>query len=207
MLPGRWTGMLSSFILKLRDYSGVWQVNHQNPVIQYMQKKQQMKREDEEYRGREVEKCRGRTGQKIESCIQKTFDDSPGLFSIFLPRLPHSRTLDISISICFWQSDLLLLGHGLRLLAICRLAWGSFTSLRWRMRELARAAIFLAPHQSVAARWRPGVGGYRGPPPCQLTQGDGAPLREGYRVQVSEDFWGLSTVMVRGEKQDEMGSR
>lgn len=50
------------------------------------------------------------------------------------------------------------------------------------MRELARAAIFPAPtlpqphRQPLAAWWRPGVGGYRGPPPCPLTQGDGAPL-------------------------------
>lgn len=90
--------------------------------------------------------------------------------------------------ICFWHSDLLLFGQGLRLLAICRFAWGSLTSLRWRIRELARAAIFPAltlppPHQPLAARWRPGVGGYRGPPPCPLTQGDGAPLREGCRAE------------------------
>lgn len=98
------------------------------------------------------------------------------------------------MSICFWQSDLLLFGQGLRLLAICRFACGSLTSLRWRMRELARAAIFPAltlppPHQPLAARWRPGVGGYRGPPPCPLTQGDGAPLREGCRAEegASED--------------------
>lgn len=71
----------------------------------------------------------------------------------------------------------------MRLLAICRFAWGSLTSRRWRMRELARAAILPAPtlprphRQPLAARWRPGVGGYRGPPPCPLTQGDGALLR------------------------------
>lgn len=103
--------------------------------------------------------------------------DSPGLFSIFRPRLPHSRTFDINIRICFWQSDLLLFGHGLRLLAICRLAWGSLTSLRWRIRELARAAIFPAPTLPRPHRRSPGVGGYRGPPPCPLTQGDGAPQR------------------------------
>lgn len=85
--------------------------------------------------------------------------------------------------ICFWQRDLLLFGQGFRLLATCRFAWGSLTSLRWRIRELARAAIFQAPtspapHQPLAARWRPGVGGYSGPPPCPLTQGDGAPRME-----------------------------
>lgn len=126
--------------------------------------------------------------KKKRSLRRKTFGNSPGLFSIFLPRLPHSRTFDINIRICFWQSDLLLFGQGLRLLAICRFAWGSLTSLRWRMRELARAAIFLAlnlppPHRPLAAQWRPGVGGYRGPPPCPLTQGDGAPLREGCRAE------------------------
>ncbi|KAK9524553.1 hypothetical protein VZT92_016936 [Zoarces viviparus] len=96
--------------------------------------------------------------------------------------------------ICFWQSDLLLFGQGLRLVAICLFAWGSLTSLRWRIRELARAAIFPAltlpaPHQPLAARRRPGVGGYRGPPPCPLTQGDGAPRMEGCRVEegASED--------------------
>lgn len=99
--------------------------------------------------------------------------------------------------ICFWQSDLLLFGQGLRLLAICRFAWGSLTSLRWRMRELARAAIFPAltlppPHQPLAARWRPGVGGYRGPPPCPLTQGDGAPLREGVQSGGGGGFGGRS---------------
>ncbi|MEQ2181916.1 hypothetical protein GOODEAATRI_016556 [Goodea atripinnis] len=80
------------------------------------------------------------------------------------------RTFDINMRICFWQSDLLLFGQGLRLLAICRFAWGSLTSLRWRMRELARAAIFPAPslilpHRPLAARWHPGVQGFHGPPP------------------------------------------
>lgn len=122
--------------------------------------------------------------------------NSPGLFSIFLPRLPHSRTFDINMRICFWQSDLLLFGQGLRLLAICRFAWGSLTSLRWRIRELARAAIFpaltlLPPHQPMSARWRPGVGGYRGPPPCPLTQGDGAPLMEGCRAEEAAPEEGL----------------
>lgn len=125
--------------------------------------------------------------------FRKAHVSSPGLFSSFRPRLPHNRTFDINMRICFWQSDLLLFGQGLRLLAICRFAWGSLTSLRWRMRELARAAIFPAltlppPHQPLAARWRPGVGGYRGPPPCPLTQGDGAPLREGCRAE--EAAWG-----------------
>lgn len=122
--------------------------------------------------------------------------NSPGLFSIFLPRLPHSRTFDINIRICFWQRDLLLFGQGLRLLATCRFAWGSLTSLRWRIRELARAAIFPAltlppPQQSLAARWRPGVGGYRGPPPCPLTQGDGTLLREGRRAEEAASENGL----------------
>lgn len=127
-----------------------------------------------------MRKKRRRDGRKN---LDRPVSNSPGLFSIFRPRLPHSRTFDINMRICFWQSDLLLFGHGLRLLAICRLAWGSLTSLRWRMRELARAAIFPAPtlprphRQPLAARWSPGVGGYRGPPPCPLTQGDGAPLR------------------------------
>lgn len=130
--------------------------------------------------------------------------NSPGLFSIFLPRLPHSRTFDINMRICFWQSDLLLFGQGLRLLAICRFACGSLTSLRWRIRELARAAIFpaltlLPPHQPLAARWRPGVGGYRGPPPCPLTQGDGAPLMEGCRAEEAASEDGLKQ---RGEMQE-----
>ena len=75
--------------------------------------------------------------------------------------------------ICFWHSDLLLLGQGLRLLAICRFACGSLTSRRCRMSELARAAILLAP-QVQRVRRRTGVGGFRGPPPCPLTQGDGS---------------------------------
>lgn len=136
-----------------------------------------------------------------KSLIGRTFGNSPGLFSIFLPRLPHSRTFDINIRICFWQSDLLLFGQGLRLLAIGRFAWGSLTSLRWRIRELARAAIFPAltlqpPHQRLAARWRPGVGGYRGPPPCPLTQGDGAPLRE----QCRSVEWASEEGPYHGEK-------
>ncbi|KAK2900163.1 hypothetical protein Q8A73_013292 [Channa argus] len=110
--------------------------------------------------------------------------------------------------ICFWQSDLLLFGHGLRLLAICRFAWGSLTSLRWRMRELARAAIFPAltlppPHQPLAAQWRPGVGGYRGPPPCPLTQGDGAQLREGCRVKEGVSENGLR----QRQKKESKGGR
>lgn len=60
--------------------------------------------------------------------------------------------------ICFWQSDLLLLGQGLRLLETCRLAWGSLTSLRCRISELARAAILPCPAHS-------------GPPTCPITQG------------------------------------
>jgi len=96
--------------------------------------------------------------------------------------------------ICFWHSDLLLLGHGLRLLGIGRFTWGSLTSLRWRMRELARAAIFPEPHrkQPPAARRRPGVGGYRGTPPRPLTQGDGAPLVVGV-----EDVWGGGGELLR----------
>lgn len=47
------------------------------------------------------------------------------------------------------------------------------------MRELARAAILALPPPQLplAARWHPGVGGNRGPPPCPHTQGDGAPLK------------------------------
>lgn len=147
----------------------------------------------------------GRKGGRKEEPGQAR-SNSPGLFSIFLPRLPHSRTFDINMRICFWQSDLLLFGHGFRLLAICRFAWGSLTSLRWRMRELARAAIFPAltlppPHQPLAARWRPGVGGYRGPPPCPLTQGDGAPLREGCRVEWAPSR-GWTEVMGRDADQE-----
>ena len=59
--------------------------------------------------------------------------------------------------ICFWHSDLLLLGQGLRLLAICRFACGSLTSRRCRMSELARAAILFmaAPrHRRVSGRFR-----------------------------------------------------
>ncbi|KAK5848585.1 hypothetical protein PBY51_006185 [Eleginops maclovinus] len=108
--------------------------------------------------------------------------------------------------ICFWQSDLLLFGQGLRLLAICRFAWGSLTSLRWRIRELARAAIFPVltlhpPHQPLTARWRPSVGGYRGPPPCPLTQGDGAPLRE--RCRSVE--WASEEGPYHGEKGTKRG--
>lgn len=114
--------------------------------------------------------------------------------------------------ICFWQSDLLLFGQGLRLLAICRFAWGSLTSLRWRMRELARAAIFPAltlplPHQPLAARWLPGVGGYRGPPPCPLTQGDGAPLREGCRAEEGASEDGPKQQGEKAEKEGEEGKQ
>lgn len=106
--------------------------------------------------------------------------------------------------ICFWQSDLLLFGQGLRLLATCRFAWGSLTSLRWRIRELARAAIFPAlalppPWRSQAALHCPNVGGYRGPPPCPLTQGDGAPLwKEGRAGQLPS---GVDISQKKGKKR------
>lgn len=69
----------------------------------------------------------------------------PGLLSVLPLRPPHNRTFDIRTRICFWQRDLLLLGHGLRLLAIGRLAWSSLTARFCLMRELARAAIFPPP--------------------------------------------------------------
>lgn len=138
---------------------------------------------------------------------------SPGLFSIFLPRLPHNRTFDINMRICFWQSDLLLFGQGFRLLAIWRFAWGSLTSRRWRMRELAKAAIFpeltlRPPHEPPAALWRPGVGGYRGPPPCPLTQGDGAPPRGRCRAEERAPDGGLkgwSGEQRRREREERSG--
>lgn len=93
------------------------------------------------------------------------FSCGSGLFSSFLPRLPQSRTLEMRMRICFWQSDLLLLGQGLRLLEICRLALGSLTSLLCRISELARAAILLCP----AHPW--GAEGVSGLPTCPITQG------------------------------------
>jgi len=69
----------------------------------------------------------------------------PGLFSVLPLRPPHNRTFDMRTRICFWQRDLLLLGHGLRLLAIGRLAWSSLTARFCLMRELASAAIFPPP--------------------------------------------------------------
>lgn len=93
--------------------------------------------------------------------------NSPGLFSNFLPRVPQSRTLEIRMRICFWQSDLLLLGQGLRLLGIWRLAWGSLTSLRCRISELARAAILLCPAHPWCAE------GVSGLPTSSFTQGHG----------------------------------
>lgn len=80
-----------------------------------------------------------------EEEVEKDENDSsdlPGLLSFRPFRLPHSRTLDIRTRICFWHRDLLLLGLGLRLLAIGLLAWSSLTARFCRMRELARAAIF-----------------------------------------------------------------
>lgn len=74
--------------------------------------------------------------------------------------------------ICFWQSDLLLLGQGLRLVEICRLAWGSLTSLRCRISELARAAILLCPAHPLGAE------GVNGPPTCPITQGHGGQEQE-----------------------------
>lgn len=97
----------------------------------------------------------------------KLFLNSPGLFSSFLPRLPHSRTLEIRMRICFWHRDLLLLGQGLRLLEIWRFAWWSFTSLRCRISELARAAILLCPAHPR------GTEGVTEPPSRPTTQDDG----------------------------------
>lgn len=68
--------------------------------------------------------------------------DSPGRFWV-RPLWPlHSRTLEISTRICFWHSDLLLLGQGRRLLLTGRFACSSFTARFCRIRELASAAIF-----------------------------------------------------------------
>lgn len=78
--------------------------------------------------------------------------DVPGLLSVLPLRPPHSRTLEMRTRICFWHRDLLLLGHGLRLLAIGRLAWSSFTARFCLIRELARAAIF-PPSQLWEGGW------------------------------------------------------
>lgn len=76
------------------------------------------------------------------TCVKQYKMNLPGLLSVLPLRPPHNRTFDMRTRICFWQRDLLLLGHGLRLLAIGRLAWSSLTARFCLMRELARAAIF-----------------------------------------------------------------
>lgn len=108
--------------------------------------------------------------------------NSPGLFSSFLPRLPQSRTLEMRMRICFWQSDLLLLGQGLRLLEICRLALGSLTSLRCRISELARAAILLCP----AHPW--GAKGVSGLPTSLITQDHGGEERRRQMFGLQRDL-------------------
>lgn len=79
-------------------------------------------------------------------CVRRHKKTLPGLLSVLPLRPPHSRTLEMRTRICFWQSDLLLFGHGLRLLAIGRLAWSSLTARFCLMSELARAAIFPPSH-------------------------------------------------------------